>query len=316
MTFTCKMQLAARRVPRAALGAFLLLAGLHTYAIAERGQETGSPAPSATAGDQLRFDEGIRAYDAGDYAHAFEIWLPLAQAGDLAAQRNVAHLLRLGQGTEMDRPRALYFYERAARAGLTSAALNAGMMRLEEDTDYHDDEKAAEWLGLAATAGSPIAQWELSQLLFAGRGIRQDKDAALLLLEKAAAAGHEAAREQLAERRPPSPDVAAEPPAEAPQPAPPPGVSLVTPEQGAAFMQGIYLFDAGDYAGAAENWRPLADAGVAEAQFRLGQLYQFGLGMGRDIEQARRWLGAAADSGHAEARKALKSLPEAPDGAL
>ena len=48
------------------------------------------------------FQAGVAAYDAGDYTRAYEIWLPLAKLGDLAAQRNVGHLLRLGRGTARD----------------------------------------------------------------------------------------------------------------------------------------------------------------------------------------------------------------------
>src|SRR5690606_41788979 len=64
------------------------------------------------------FNEGLLAYDKGDYARAFEIWLPLAQQDDLASMRNVALLLKEGRGTASDATRALYYYQRAGRGGL------------------------------------------------------------------------------------------------------------------------------------------------------------------------------------------------------
>jgi len=157
---------------------------------------TTSSAPSL-AGNQSDFEAGVRAYDAGDHAQAFAIWLPLAKAKDLAAQRNVAHLLRRGLGVERDSVRALWFYESAARGSLAGAALNAGMMRLEKDTRYFDERKAAEWLAIASSAGMPIAHWELAQLLEYRDDVPHDTQAALVLLKEAAKAGHLEAQARL-----------------------------------------------------------------------------------------------------------------------
>ena len=38
------------------------------------------------------FATGLRSYEAGDYYAAYKEWLPLAEAGDPAAQRNLGHL--------------------------------------------------------------------------------------------------------------------------------------------------------------------------------------------------------------------------------
>ena len=43
-------------------------------------------------------------------------------------------------------------------------------------------------------------------------------------------------------------------------------------------------------------------AGLVRAQYLLGLQYQEGNGVGHDVEAAARWLGAAADSGHAGAQ--------------
>jgi uncharacterized protein len=316
---------------------------LESDARAEPRPETFRPSGPTLAGNQLRFEQGVEAYDAGDHATAYAIWLPLAKAGDLAAQRNVAHLLRNGLGTETDMIRALFFYERAARSGLTSAALNAGMMRLDQDAEFFDPEKAAEWLAMAAAAGSPIAQWELSRLLESGEAGREDPEAARLLLQHAAASGHEEATARLQELnqpsepleevtpigRPPAPARTPPPPAKPlniakpSEPATPREVvepiipqtgqaAPVSPELGAAYMTGVFQHDAGDYSAAAETWKPLAEQGVIEAQYRLGRLYQFGMGVSHDVGQARHWFTLADAAGHPQARDALKALPALP----
>lgn len=292
---------------------------------AEPRPETFHPSGTALAGDQSVFDEGVKAYDAGDYAQAFGIWLPLAKAGDLAAQRNVAHLLRNGLGVDADPARALFFYERAARSGLASAGLNAGMMRLEKDADYYDPEKSAEWLSLAAAGGSPIAQWELARLLETGEGGRKDPQAALLLLQQAAATGHEQAIARLqglaGNDTPHSttdalPTLTAHPasPAELnPLEIPTSGQAApVSPEVGATFMTGVFAFDEGAYDKAAAAWAPLAEQGIIEAQYRLGRLYQFGMGVPRDKKQAIYWLMLAAQAEHDRAALALEALPPVP----
>ena len=119
MIFNCRCQF--KKIALATLSfAFFATSAADNGVRAEPRQDTNQAPPSSMdpslPGDQLKFEEGVQAYDAGDQAAAFAIWLPLAKAGDLAAQRNVAHLLRKGLGVEADPTRALFFYERAARS--------------------------------------------------------------------------------------------------------------------------------------------------------------------------------------------------------
>jgi hypothetical protein len=280
---------------------------------ADVNQASTPTSSSALVGDQLQFDEGVAAYDSGDFAGAYAIWLPLAKAGDLGAMRNVGHMLRLGVGVEQDIERALWFYERAARAGLASAALNAGMLRIEPGTSYYDVQKGAEWLDLAAVGGSPDAMWELAQLIEREEKTAKNTRAAQALIRQAGALGHEQALKRLAskpevvtgQREPASTRPVVSPQLEARGA----DIPLVSPEQGASFMKGVYLFDAGDFSGAQEIWRPLAENGVVEAQYRLGRLYRFGLGVTPDVDIARKWLSAAASMGHEKAAETLSILP-------
>ena len=133
------------------------------------------------------FQAGVAAYDAGDYARAYEIWLPLAKLGDLAAQRNVGHLLR----------RALYFYERAADAGLNAAALNAGTLLLGAEGIERDTEDAADYFMQAAQDGYPEALYQLALLTEAGDGTGKDPAKADRLMRLAAFLGHEKARARI-----------------------------------------------------------------------------------------------------------------------
>src|SRR5271154_883865 len=75
------------------------------------------------------FDSGVVAYDAGDYPKAFKIWWDLRDE-DLAAMRNLAMMLRKGQGVVKDPKKAQELYQRAAEAGLPTAQADLADMLL------------------------------------------------------------------------------------------------------------------------------------------------------------------------------------------
>ena len=64
------------------------------------------------------------------------------------------------------------------------------------------------------------------------------------------------------------------------------------------------------YVAAINRLRPLAEDGVAEAQYRLAGLYRNGKGTGRDLEKAIDLYLDAAQAGHAGAQYALASIIE------
>jgi TPR repeat protein len=66
----------------------------------------------------------------------------------------------------------------------------------------------------------------------------------------------------------------------------------------------------GDYRLAMKELTPLADAGTADAQFLLAQIYSDGLGMAPDPALAIFWLQRAAEQGHARAQNNLGLLFE------
>lgn len=66
-------------------------------------------------------------------------------------------------------------------------------------------------------------------------------------------------------------------------------------------LAGVTAWEAGDYARAVREWRPLAVAGDADAQFNLGQAYKLGRGVTQDLAQAAEWFGRAAQQNHLQA---------------
>jgi TPR repeat protein len=71
------------------------------------------------------------------------------------------------------------------------------------------------------------------------------------------------------------------------------------------FEDGAAAYLNGDYATALQFWKPLAASGHERAQFRVGLLYDSGLGVAQDYLEAARWFRLAADQGAADAEANL-----------
>src|SRR5437899_7720876 len=67
--------------------------------------------------------EAEQAYQRGDYATAFKLWLPLAEAGSPRAQENVARMYERGQWVAQDPAMAGEWYRRAAEQRAQDAAM-------------------------------------------------------------------------------------------------------------------------------------------------------------------------------------------------
>src|SRR5690349_7527697 len=69
-----------------------------------------------------------------------------------------------------------------------------------------------------------------------------------------------------------------------------------------------------DYVTAAKEYRPLAEKGDAEAQYRIGRMYEFGNGYPEDKAQGIAWVRKAADQGHVDAEQELGVVYATGDG--
>jgi TPR repeat protein len=152
------------------------------------------------------FDTGIAAYDAGNYEQAFKIWWDL-QFEDLAAMRNVAMMLRKGQGVQRDPRKAEVIFERAARGGLPTAQFDLANMLLKGEAGDPDPKAALPLLQSAAKANHPIAQFQLAQMYETGANglVPVNLETARQLYAAAAASGIKDAADRLAIIGPPSP---------------------------------------------------------------------------------------------------------------
>ena len=77
---------------------------------------------------------------------------------------------------------------------------------------------------------------------------------------------------------------------------------LGTPSYSADFDKGLTAAQNGDFAAAFKEWKPLAEQGLAKAQFNLGVMYEYGDGVPQDYKEAVRLYRLAAEQGFARAQ--------------
>jgi hypothetical protein len=81
-----------------------------------------------------------------------------------------------------------------------------------------------------------------------------------------------------------------------------------------SFGDGVAAYSLQDYQKALAVWRPLANGGDGEAQFRIGLLYLDGRGVEADGGEAARWFQLAGGNGHARASYMLADMYAAGKG--
>jgi hypothetical protein len=199
----------ARILPALCLS--LLLSGLLCGCAVESGAQLAAS-----------FDAGVAAYDAGDKQRAFDIWSGISDQ-DLAAMRNMAMMLRRGDGVKQDRPAAAALYRRAAEAGLPTAQADLADMLLKGEVGAPNVKAALPLLQAAAAQGHPIAQFSLGRLYETGVDglLTADLELARQLYADAAARGMKDAEARLQIIGPPKPTT-------------PPGAALPLPTRATA----------------------------------------------------------------------------------
>ena len=277
-----------------------------------------------------RFDQGVAAYDAGDFAQAYQIWSKLAAENDLAAMRNTANLLRQGKGVAKDEHAAFELYKEAAEKGLVTAMANVADMYLAGEGVARDPKAAAGWYARAGIAGLSLAQVRLADLYLQGTGVDKDRAKAQALLERAARNGYAPAQARLRDMgvtlppetqpssssddpwrgsdyvAPSEPRPVVLPAEQAHRPVPgdpltPDMVSSMGADDAIVMKEGLTAYLAGNKVSAFTSWRQEADKGVPEAQTRVALLYARGEGTKRDMIEAYHWLRLAAGQGNAGA---------------
>jgi uncharacterized protein len=96
-------------------------------------------------------DDGIAAYERGDYATALRLFRPLAQQGDGNAQYILGFSYDRGRGVTQDSREAVKWFRLAAEQGVADAQNDLGVMYALGRGVTKDNLRAYMWLNLAAS---------------------------------------------------------------------------------------------------------------------------------------------------------------------
>jgi len=152
----------------------------------------------------------------------------------------------------------------AAAQGDASAQFEVASRLAEGKGIDQDLREAAQWYQRSAANGFALAQFRLATLYERGLGVKRDRQRSQVWYERAAAQGNVKAMHNLA-------------------------------------VLAASRSPTGDYETAARWFKAASEYGLADSQFNLAVLYENGMGVPKDLQQAYKWLVLAAKSGDADA---------------
>jgi TPR repeat protein len=121
-------------------------------------------------------EDARAATEAGDYAKAFGLLLPLAEAGDVDAMGNIGNMYAFGQGTDQNISKAYEYWLRASEKHLGTAMGNIAVLYMTGQGGIRKDTaKAAEWYKRAAEHRHVPSMLTLSSIYMTGQGLERDK---------------------------------------------------------------------------------------------------------------------------------------------
>ena len=285
------------------------------------------------------FEDGIKAYEAGDYSTAFEIWLPLAEKGNADAQYETGDMYYYGKGVlKKNYAEALFWYRMAAEQGHTRAQTRTGYMYESGQgvsRNLRNFKKALRWYRKAADAiahnrgempsrvyyearikGLLSKIWRVGVLYEKGDGVPLDYAEAMRLYKFCAELGtveklKDAAMcmKSLGHLYSDDKFIEADP------------VEAIywwtmAAKLGDAshvkWLGTVYLFGLGgvqrNYAEAMRLFKMLAEQGDAKSQSDVGWMYHKGRGVQKDYAEAIRWYRMAAEQGDTDAQLYLGEM--------
>jgi TPR repeat protein len=132
------------------------------------------------------FEDGVAAYQIGEYAAAMQSWRPLAEQGNTHAQTGLGVMYERGQGVPQNFAQAWVWYSKAADQGDPDAQSNLGTMYANGWGVPQDFAQAVVLYRQAGERGNASAQSNLGLMYEHGQGVPQDYVSAHMWLTLAA----------------------------------------------------------------------------------------------------------------------------------
>jgi hypothetical protein len=119
-------------------------------------------------------EDGLTAYQDGDYAEALRLWRPLANQGNAIAQAELGVMYTYGRGVPQNDAQAVAWLSKAAAQGNAWGEGRLGQMYLNGQGVQRDYAQAHMWLRKGAEQGDSLSQDSLGYLYETGKGVPQD----------------------------------------------------------------------------------------------------------------------------------------------
>ncbi|MFN3231401.1 MAG: SPOR domain-containing protein [Alphaproteobacteria bacterium] len=119
------------------------------------------------------FEDGIAAFQRGDYDAAVNAWAPLAAQGNASALFNLGQMHRRGLGVPADQAAAERYYRQAALLGHVSAQANLGSLYFTKDP--RQPKEAMYFWRQAARQGDAVSQYQIGVQYFNGEIVVRDQ---------------------------------------------------------------------------------------------------------------------------------------------
>jgi len=221
--------------------------------------------------------------DSADAQKAVTWWQLAAEQGFVQAQFNIASLYCRGIGISRDMDRCKFWYRRAASNGdMLARKMLDYIMETEKEgkSDIINEQSSnSEKLEISDENAELLVQ-PVSPSSSA------DKDGDLASVSQEAM--DQEIKNKKLERKP--------------------EVRKLSSQEQVLLRKAQAAFTRNNYMKSHDIWLPLAESGIAEAQYSLGFLYQSGWGPERDIQKAVAWYSSAAEQNEARAQFNLGAI--------
>ena len=101
-------------------------------------------------------DEGVEAFEKGDYKTALQIFEELSYKNNAKAKYNLGVMYENGYGVKQDYLKAKEWYEKAAAQGLADAQNNIGFLYHNGKGVKQDKKVAKKWYGESCDGGDQV----------------------------------------------------------------------------------------------------------------------------------------------------------------
>ena len=191
-----------------------------------------------------------------------------------------------------DYAQAIKLYSSLAEQGNVDAQHSLGVMYYNGQGVLHDAEESFKWYMLAAERGNIKSQAAISSMYFIGQGVTQNYQESLKWWRLSVGQAFEVSKDYLKHLPPGSK----------------PHSSSLEGYAQSAVDHAKSSYEKGDYGQALKILTPLAEKGIATAQYDIAGMYENGKGVTQNYQEALKWYRLAAEQGNTKARAHVKIL--------